>query len=191
MSFTEHKITNFDKRDKDEVVDDEVYRYISFELADEAFAVKIDEVLEVTHTPPISQMPRTPNYFEGVTNIRGNIVTILDLEKKLDLSSKISISMVKELLKYTIVLDMKDYQIGFSVRNVPQTINFEKSQIEKVEDISKATKVNYYFLDGLGRKDGKLFMLLNIKKVFSATDYKKITKVRNEAEKDTNKDSGS
>lgn len=176
---------------KDEVKEDELFRYISFELADEAFAIKIEDVREVTHTPPISQMPRTPDYFEGVTNIRGNIVTILDLEKKLNLLSKIKLLSTKESMKYTLVLDMKDYQIGFSVRKVPQTVNFTKNEIELVEDISKATKVNYYFLDGLGRKDGKLFMLLNIKKVFSATDYKKITKVKDEAHDEKNKDTSS
>ena len=191
MSNREHRSTTFDKHEKEELGEDELLRYIFFELADETFAIKIEDVREVTHTPPISQMPRTPDYFEGVTNIRGNIVTILDLEKKLDLSSRINLLPMKEPLKYTIVLDMKDYQIGFSVRKVPQTINFQQSEIERVEEISKATKVNYYFLDGLGRKDGKLFMLLDIKKVFSATDYKKITKIRNEAEKDKNKDIGS
>lgn len=188
MSSTDQKMSRDENIAKDEVTEDELFRYISFELADEIFAIKIEEVREVTHTPPISQMPRTPDYFEGVTNIRGNIVTILNLEKKLNLDNKIALLPIREPMQYTIVLDMKDYQIGFSVRKVPQTINFTKSEIEMVEEISKATKVNYYFLDGLGRKDGKLFMLLNIKKVFSTTDYKKITKVKNEAEKekDTN-----
>ena len=161
---------------------EELSSYIAFELAEENFAIRIEDVREVTHTPTISQMPKTPDFFEGVANIRGDIVTILNLEKKLKLNEKINLQPSKKRAKYTLVLDMKDYQIGFTVNKVPQTLILEQGQIQSAEEITKATRINYYFLDGLGRKDGVLYMLLNIKKVFSTTDYKKITKLTNEAQ---------
>lgn len=160
---------------------EDLYSYIAFELAEENFAVKIEDVREVTHTPPISQMPKTPDFFEGVANIRGDIVTILNLEKKLKLTNKINLGQLKDKPKYTIVLDMKDYNIGFSVEKVPQTLILSKSEIEAVEELSKITRVNYNFLEGLGRKNNNLYMILNIKKVFSSSDYKKINHLSKEA----------
>ena len=60
----------------------EKVQIIVFKLGDSEYALEIGQIKEVVPTPPISKVPLTPPYIRGIANVRGNILAIIDLEKK-------------------------------------------------------------------------------------------------------------
>ncbi|GAB3816253.1 hypothetical protein GCM10028895_11270 [Pontibacter rugosus] len=65
-----------------EQVTSEMVHLIVFKLGTEEYAIKIDQVKEVTSTPAVTRMPRTPDFVKGVANIRGDIIAIMDMERR-------------------------------------------------------------------------------------------------------------
>jgi purine-binding chemotaxis protein CheW len=91
---------------------------IVFKLGKEEYGLTIDQIKEVVLTPTITRMPQTPAYIKGVANIRGNIIAILDLEEKFNITDKSSEGA--KVGNYTLVVASEEYKIGILVKEVPQ-----------------------------------------------------------------------
>ena len=60
----------------------ELVQLIVFRLGDEDYGIRIEQVKEVTITPDVAKMPKTPPFIKGIANLRGDIIAILDLEER-------------------------------------------------------------------------------------------------------------
>ena len=63
----------------------ELVQLIVFRLGDEDYGIRIEQVKEVTITPDVARMPKTPLFIKGIANLRGDIIAILDLEERFQL----------------------------------------------------------------------------------------------------------
>src|SRR5690349_21297801 len=82
---------------------------IVFKLGSEEYGIRIEQVKEVTVTPEITRMPKTPSFIKGVANIRGDIIAIMDLEERFRIRSS---HPDPEMTTYTLAIEAKDYTIG-------------------------------------------------------------------------------
>lgn len=138
---------------------------IVFRLAEENFAISIDSVKEVVLTPAISRVPQSPHYIEGVANIRGTIITIMNLEKRLNMiSDVVSDDGTRRSYKYTLVLDVNGKNVGILVDRVPNTLNVKTDDINAADEAMSAhiadSKGSY--LKGIVKESEKMIFLLNI-----------------------------
>lgn len=155
-----------DKADGEKV--DVLKQFIVFKLANEDYAVPIEQVKEVTYTPFISKMPKTPNFIKGVANIRGDIIAVIDLEARFKLKPKLNLPSKESTKSFTMVVDAEeDYTIGFITQGMPQTLSLGEKSIERNSNILKRSKVQSNFIDGLGKVDGRLIIILNIDKILN------------------------
>ncbi len=69
-----------------DVVSEPAVHLIVFKLGTEEYGIRIEQVKEVTITPEITRMPKTPAFIKGVANIRGDIIAIMDLEERFNIS---------------------------------------------------------------------------------------------------------
>jgi purine-binding chemotaxis protein CheW len=129
------------------------------------YGVRIEQVREVTVTPPIVRMPQTPPYIMGVANIRGNIIAVLDLEELFNIPAPSSAN--NNAQTYTLVIEAENYNVGLLVRDVPQSVSIPVSKIDRTPGLIENTGMNTSFIESIAKLDERMIIVLNILKILS------------------------
>lgn len=155
---------------------DNPQQFIVFNLGKEEYAVSIENVKEVTYTPVISKMPKTPDFIKGVANIRGEVIAIIDLEQRFRLTSGLKLPGKAKGQSFTIVIDVEEiYSVGFITRGIPHTLRLSEKDIERSANIIKRSKIQNDFIDGLGKIGERLIIILNVNKILNDKEIKFLT----------------
>jgi purine-binding chemotaxis protein CheW len=149
---------------------------IVFKLGREEYGIRIEQVKEVTLTPEITRMPKTPKFIKGIANIRGDIIAIMDLEDKFGITPVAPEDGMRSR-NYTLVIDVQNFTIGLVVQEVPQSLTLSHAQIDKTPNIIKELNINDKFIDGIGKADGRLIIILDIEKILSHQEIKDLEQV--------------
>lgn len=101
---------------------------IVFKLNDEEFAIETSRVQGINDLMEITKVPGAPQYIKGLINLRGNVISLLDLELLLDIEKS------DDNKNNIIILNIKDEQVGVVVDAVNEVMDIEDSKLEKVKD---------------------------------------------------------
>ena len=145
---------------------------IVFRLGKEEYGIKIEQVKEVTITPSITKMPKTPSFIRGVANIRGDIIAIMDLQERFGILTKEEDNTSRNT--YTLVVERENYSIGLIVKEVPQTLTLRTSQIEKTPGILADSDISEKYIEGIGKADGRLIIMLDIYKILTFEEERQL-----------------
>ena len=137
-------------------------KYICFGLGQEEFGIPLLSVKEVLAIPDITPVPQTPPHFLGIINLRGSVISIMDLRAKFGIKSG-----TKEETT-VIILDFGDYQLGVVVDHVDSVVSLTPSQISGKPHIESSKSTDY--ISGVYRQDQKLVLILDIAKALSVED---------------------
>ena len=159
----------------DKPVNEEMMHLIVFKLGAESYAIKIEQVKEVTITPAITRMPRTPHFIKGVANIRGDIIAIMDLEDRFHIRPEPLSEGLNPNVTYTLVLEAKDYSIGVVVKEVPQSLNLPTSKIDRAPSFLQDANISENFIEGLARINDRLIIVLDMNKILTQEEIKEIS----------------
>lgn len=132
---------------------------VVFSLGRETYAVPIERVKEVVKVPNIAPIPQSPEYILGVGNIRGNVIAIADLAKKLN-PDNVNVPYTEE--SYVIVLKDTVVQAGMIVNSVPDTIVVRTSQINTSTSVIKNLSANDQFIKGIVKVEDRMIILIDI-----------------------------
>ncbi|NEM98986.1 chemotaxis protein CheW [Pontibacter burrus] len=146
---------------------------IVFKLGAEYYGIKIEQVKEVTVTPSITRMPRTPDFVKGVANIRGDIIAIMDLEERFGIKPVPASS--ENGITYTLVIEAKEYSIGVVVKEVPQSLNLSVSKMDKAPSFLQDIAVQENYIEGLAKVDNRLIIVLDMYKILSGDEIKQLS----------------
>ncbi|MBL0061785.1 MAG: chemotaxis protein CheW [bacterium] len=138
-------------------------KYLTFELADEAYGIEILKVREIIGMMDITQVPRMPMHVRGVINLRGKVIPVIDLRLKFDMSST---EQTAETC--IIVVDVSGQMMGLQVDKVSEVLDIAGNEIEDAPMINAS--VDNSFILGMGKAKGRVNILLNIDKVLSFDD---------------------
>lgn len=132
---------------------------VIFSLDKEEFGVDINEVREIIKLEEITKIPNTDACTNGVINLRGKIIVVLDLAKKLGIPST-------ERNKNTriIVIESQGNTVGMVVDGCNEVIRINSSQIEPTPEIIKS-KIKSEYLEGVGIIKNRLIILLDLNRV--------------------------
>lgn len=143
-------------------------RYLAFQLGQEQYAIpllQVKEVIEMTEPTPI---PQTPPYFKGVINLRGQVISVLDLRSKLQLT-KIENGPKTAI----IILDLDpSYSLGVIVDRINSVLAFHSEDLSPAPD----THGKEQYLTAVARRENKMTLILNIKAALSLQDINAIKK---------------
>ena len=146
---------------------------IIFRLGDEEYAVPIMNVQEIIIKQKPTHIPKSPSWIEGVINLRGHIIPIVDGKKKFGISEDNAYKNDERV----IVLDVDQEIIGLIVDEVSEVIHIKTSDIDKSPvDLDGDSD----FLWGIGKYENKLLIIINPQKFLShveAQDIKKLARV--------------
>lgn len=106
---------------------------VIFKLGDEQFAVETSSVQGINDMMKITKVPKAPSYIKGLINLRGNVISLLDINLLLDMPKNDDNSQSN-----IIILQMEDEQVGITVDGVDEVLEIEENMIEKLEDSKKS-----------------------------------------------------
>jgi purine-binding chemotaxis protein CheW len=146
---------------------EDTIQYLTFTLEDEVFATDIAQVREVLEYSQVTKIPRTPEYMRGVINLRGHVVPVLDL--KLRFGMNITESTVNTcVIIVEIRIGDEPTIIGALADSVQEVIDMDPSTIQPAPKIG--TKLNTDFIKGMGKRDEKFVIILDIERIFSTDE---------------------
>ncbi|WP_045687321.1 chemotaxis protein CheW [Hymenobacter sp. AT01-02] len=141
-----------------------VIQLIVFRLGEEEYGIRIEQVKEVTITPEIARMPKTPPFVKGIANLRGDIIAVIDLEERFQLRPA-----GEELpaVTYTLAIEAKDYTIGIMVREVPQPLSIPVSIIEKAPEFIQDLNIHDKYIEGIAKIEDRIIVVLDMLKLLT------------------------
>jgi purine-binding chemotaxis protein CheW len=137
-----------------------IRQYVSFNLDNEKYAVDINNVEEIIRYTEVTPVPRAPDFVEGIINIRGKVIPVVDLKKKLGLGAITSTTNVRIII--TLINNKK---IGFMVDSVNEVIRIDDIVIDEAPAVS--TNLDSSYIKGVAKTDKGLVIILDIVRVFS------------------------
>ncbi len=149
---------------------------VVFSLAEEEFGVEIKKVNSIIKTEKITKIPNSEFFVEGVINLRGKIIVIINLHKKLGLKQK-------EWDKDTriIVVELEEETVGMIVDSVKEVLRIEESKIEAAPEII-LQKIDSDYIQSVGILGERLIVLLDVDKVLHKKDLENIKEVGERAQ---------
>lgn len=140
---------------------------VSFNIGSEEFGVDILKVQEINRMVDITKVPQAPRYVEGVINLRGKVIPIVDLRKRFGLE-------IREHDKNTriVVVDIDGSIIGMIVDAVSEVLRLPADTIEPPPNL--VTGVNSEFIKGVAKLEDRLLIFLDLSKVVDATELASI-----------------
>jgi purine-binding chemotaxis protein CheW len=154
---------NINKDDKQEIL-----QLVSFHIDNEEFGVEILKVQEIIRMMAVTKVPNAPCFIEGVINLRGRVIPIIDLRIRLGLE-RISHNSSTRI----IVLEISSKTIGFIVDSVNEVLRIPKSIIETPPDII-SRGINSEYITAVGKLDDRLLILLDLEKILSSEETKSL-----------------
>ncbi len=137
---------------------DELLQLVTFHIGDEEFAVDILNIQGINRMVEITKVPNAPDYVEGIINLRGRVLPVINLRKRIDMPDK-------EFDRNTrfIVVEIHGRVIGFIVDSVNEVLRIKKSITEPPPEM--ASSVDSDFITAIGKLEDRLLILLNIEKI--------------------------
>lgn len=148
-----------------------ILQLVTFKIENEEFGVDILTVQEINRMMNITRIPNAPDFIEGVINLRGKIVPVVDLRKRLSFPRK-------EYDKNTriIVVELDGITLGFIVDSVSEVLRLPQSVVEPPPSIVSGVESDY--VEGVGKLDQRLLILLNLKKIFLENEKQGLREIK-------------
>lgn len=142
---------------------------VIFELGAEHFGIDIASVEGINKMLDITKIPQSPDYMLGITNLRGSVLPVLDLQKRFGMKSEEQTNETR-----IVVANMDGVKVGMVVSAVSEVLTIEDSVIEPPPPM--VSNINSEFIIGVAKIDKRLVILLDLSKVLSFEEKIQIAK---------------
>jgi len=153
--------------------DSQLTQLVGFVIGEELFGVSILMVQEIIRSTPITTVPDSPDFIEGIINLRGNIVPVIDLRKRLGLYNGNTI--IEEDI-WILILNIEGRTTGFIVDSVTQVLKIDEDALETPPDIVVA-RLEGQYIRGVCQLDEELLILLNFNSILRVDEFQQLKKV--------------
>lgn len=143
--------------------EDRELQLVIFQLGREEFAVDVSQVREIIRMQEITRMPKAPSFVEGIINLRGQIIAVLDLAQRLSLESAERDSETR-----IIVVEAGDAKVGMIVDSVSEVMRISEEEVEPSPAL--AADVEAVYIKGVVKRDNRLIILLDLARVLGAEE---------------------
>ncbi|HHW40623.1 MAG TPA: chemotaxis protein CheW [Syntrophomonadaceae bacterium] len=137
-------------------------KLVVFELAGELYGVDIFDVREIVGDTPVTRIPRAPDFLEGVVNLRGKLIPVIDLRKRFGFEEG-----EKTRETRIIIVDISGREAGLVVDSVREVATVEENSIEPAPAV---TTINAAFIEGLAKMDDKLIIIIKLDLILEAEE---------------------
>jgi purine-binding chemotaxis protein CheW len=142
----------------------EIIQLVSFNLDSEEYGVEVLRVREIIRMIPITHMPNTPHYVEGIINLRGKVIPIISMRKKFGLIESENSSHTRIM-----VMDIRGELTGFIVDGVSEVIRISAGEIQPSPTVVSGA-VDQECIAGVINRAERLLIVLDLDKLVSSQD---------------------
>ena len=133
---------------------------VTFEVGEEEFAVDILAVQEINRMMPLTRVPQSPPEVEGVINLRGKIIPVLDLRRRFEMPKG-----ERDNNNRIVVVEVHGRVLGFVVDRVNEVLRIPKSIVDPAPTM--ASSIRSDFVEGVGKLEDRLLILLDLDRLFA------------------------
>lgn len=133
---------------------------VAFKLGAEEYGVDIGQVREINRLVPITRVPRVPGYVEGVINLRGQLLPIIDLRARFEMP-RVAPTRTTRI----VVAEIGTRRVGMIVDAVSEVVQIPFEQVENAPEMLAGLATEY--IRGVGKVDDRLIILLDVTKMIS------------------------
>lgn len=142
---------------------------VTFRLANEEYGLPITKVQEINRLVPVTKLPQTPSFMEGIINLRGRIIPVIDLRKRFGMA----ITAHGEDTRI-IIVEIHGQIVGATVDAVKEVVRLD---IANIEPPPTNVAVDSQYIDGVGKIDDRLIILLDLDKVLTAQEERTVKEI--------------
>jgi purine-binding chemotaxis protein CheW len=140
---------------------------VGFRIGSETFGVLIASVREIVRVPEITAVPSAPETVEGVINLRGKIIPVMDLRKRFG-----HFDVQPDKKNRILVVELEHKLVGLIVNAASEVLKIPPSDIEAPSSVFAEGESNY--VTGVGKLKGRLIILLDVSKLLQRQEVKRL-----------------
>ncbi|KHK00321.1 chemotaxis protein CheW [Desulfovibrio sp. TomC] len=138
--------------------ENELLQLVTFAIGEEEFGIDILKVQEIIRTMAITKVPNSPPHVEGVINLRGKVIPVIDLRSRFMMESRPHDRQTR-----IIVIDLHEVIVGFVVDGVSEVLRIQSSTVEPPPPVVAGVESEY--IKGVGKLENRLLILLDLDKL--------------------------
>jgi purine-binding chemotaxis protein CheW len=138
---------------------------VGFRIGRETFGLPIAIVREIVRVPEITSVPNAPEYIEGVINLRGRIIPVVDLRKRFGQEAT---ALNKK--SRVVVVDLDSRFVGLIVNSASEVLRLPPSEIEQPHNVFQEGELDY--ITGVGKLNGRLVILLDLNRILQRAEIR-------------------
>lgn len=139
----------------------DLLQLVSFRLGPEEFGLDILKVQEIIRVQELTRVPNMPEYIEGVINLRGKVIPVIGLRKRIGLDSQVHDKKTR-----IVVVDVQGNVLGFIVDSVSEVLRIHSETVEPPPQLGKKERD---YISGIGKLDSRLLLLLDLDRLMSGS----------------------
>ena len=140
------------------------------------YGVNIMDVKEIVKLQNVRYIPNAPYYVEGIINLRGEIIPIIDLHKRFKIQSSVSETEEDSIDGGFIILKIEGSQIGIIIDKVERVVSVKAEDVK--EPPQMLSGIGSEYIEGVIREEHGYLIMLNIRKLFNAKELQKIIEMQ-------------
>ncbi len=146
-----------------------IVQVVGFMLGNEHYGLDIMGVEEIIRLVDITPVPRAPSFVEGIINLRGRIIPVVDLRKRLKMPTG-----GKDDTSRIIIMKVDTRRLGFIVDKVEEVLHIPEENVESAPGMSANNK----YVDGVARINNKMVIILDVIKIFTPDEHMQLSKIK-------------
>jgi purine-binding chemotaxis protein CheW len=148
-------------------------QFVTFRLGDGEFGIPIAKIQEIDRSSKMTRVPRTADYVDGITNLRGEVVPVINARKRFNLPQKEADERTR-----VIIMELGGVKTGLLVDSVREVLNLATKDIS-APPTSLSTTIDRQYISGIGKVDGdkRMIVLLDVEKILSRQEQAHLSEV--------------
>lgn len=155
---------------------EKIRQLIIFSVSEEEFAVDITHVQEVIRLPKVTLVPNAPEFIEGVIHLRGRIIPVIDLRKRLKIAGHKEQQSIYDKYTRVLIVLYEGKWIGFIVDRITEILKIPESNVKPTPDLV-LEHIGAEYFDGIVREDDRLIILLNLSRVLAPVEREQLKEI--------------
>ncbi len=155
----------------------EELQLVTFNLGDEEYGIPIVQIQEINRLGLITRVPNTPDFVEGVTNLRGEVIPVIDLRKRFGIRAREQDDRTR-----LVIVQINGKKTAFIVDWVNEVARFSKKNIESPPGMLEA-EVDLHFISGIAKAgEERMILILDVEKILSPEEKRALNEMASSAE---------
>ncbi len=152
------------------------FQLVTFHLGEELYGVNIMDVKEIVRLQNVRVIPNAPFYVEGIINLRGEIIPIIDLHKRFKLQTLARSTDDIDIEGGFIILNIDGNKIGIIIDKVERVVTVKSEEVKDPPQMLSGIGTEY--IEGVVREKQGYLIMLNTRKLFNAKELQSIIEVQ-------------